>query len=134
MITSADMYSLWTEPFSPGSGFSGSWTEGANMQFIGPNPDGSAGTSGMDSVIRKADYPHLIEIEHLGQILNGVVDRTSDQVKAWLPAFEIYRLTDLGSGHTRMEVEMDAVEEYADMFNESWPAALQVLKELSEGR
>ncbi len=45
--------------------------------------------------------------------------------------YENYTLTDV-DGKTQLEVDLDSEEEYADMFDEMWPKALEKLKELAE--
>jgi hypothetical protein len=35
-------------------------------------------------------------------------------------------------GGTQLDIEVDTLDEFRDMFGESWPRALQKLKELAE--
>jgi hypothetical protein len=51
--------------------------------------------------------------------------------KEWTPAYENYSLTKIGND-IKFEVNMDAAENFVDMFNEMWPKALKKLKEIAE--
>lgn len=124
-------YALWTTPFNPGgSTYEGSWEQGSEIRFIGPDPE-TGEKGGMLSRIAENRPHQFISIEHIGIIKNGVVDTTSDEVKQWTPAFENYTFTEKDGG-TEVLVEMDINEEHKAMFEDMWPKALQVLKELSE--
>jgi hypothetical protein len=68
---------------------------------------------------------------HLGEVKNGVEDVTSEKVKDWAGAQENYRLIDL-AGKTELQVEADIASDYAAMFREMWPKALDKVKQLSE--
>ena len=122
-------YREWTRPFRDGCYYEGSWKKGSEIRFLAPTDDG--GEAGMFSRI-KENIPHqFISIEHIGLIMNGEVDTTSDEVKKWTPSFENYTFTDLGSG-TELRVDMQIEDEYVTMMNDTWPNALKVLKKLCE--
>lgn len=122
-------YREWTRPFRDGSYYEGSWKKGSEIRFLAPTDDG--GEAGMLSRI-KENIPHqFISIEHIGLVVNGEVDTTSDEVKKWTTSFENYTFKDLGTG-TELKVDMQVEEEYVSMMNETWPDALKVLKGLCE--
>jgi hypothetical protein len=73
----------------------------------------------------------ILHIEHIGMINNGVEDTTSEEVKKWSPSHENYTFADKDGG-TELSVDMDVADEYKTMFEEMWPKALQLLKELVE--
>ncbi len=123
-------YREWTTAFNPGSYYKGDWSQGSKILFLGPNPDGS-GEGGMVSRIQENRQYEFISIEHLGIIQNGVEDTTSEEVKKWTPAFENYTFTEKDGG-TEVSVDMDVADEYKGMFEDMWPKALQILKELVE--
>lgn len=123
-------YRQWTAAFNPGSYFKGSWDEGSKIIFLGPNPDGT-GEGGMISRIAENRLHEFISIEHLGMIKDGVEDTTSDMVKQWTPAFENYTLQE-SAGATELLIDIDVPDDYKIMFEDMWPRALQLLKELAE--
>jgi hypothetical protein len=122
-------YRIWTEAFAKGSHYSGSWNKGSKIHFLGPNEQGIMG--GMVSRIKENRMHEYISIEHLGMVLDGKEDTTSDEVKQWAGSLENYTFKDK-NGTTELLVDMDINEEYKEMFENMWPKALQKLKELSE--
>jgi uncharacterized protein YndB with AHSA1/START domain len=122
-------YRQWTKPFHEASYFEGSWDQGAEIHFLADTGDGN--TSGMYARIKENRYPEYISIEHLGTISNGVVDTTSDEVKAWAPAYENYTLKEV-NGQTRVSIDMMGDDDTAAMLAGMWPKALDILKELCE--
>ena len=122
-------YRHWTEAFSPGSHFVGSWDKGSKILFLGPNEQGIMG--GMVSRIKENRKHEYLSIEHLGVVNDGKEDTTSDAVKQWAGSLENYTFKDK-NGNTEVLVDMDINDDYKDMFNDMWPKALQKLKEISE--
>lgn len=133
-LFSKDTYKEWTKPFSPTPGtesrFEGDWSEGSKILFLGTDENGK-NEGGMVSRIAKNVPNEYLSIEHLGIVTNGVEDTTSEQAKAWAPAFENYTLTEKDGG-TELAIDVDFVEEQMPNFGEMWEKALQKLKELSE--
>lgn len=119
-------YRIWTSPFGEGSYFSGSWEKGSKIQFLGPGGD-----AGMTSVIAENNPYEYVSIRHLGEISNGVEDTTSEKVKAWAPAYENYSFTE-AAGETTLSVSLDTLPEWEQFMVETYPKALNLLKELCE--
>lgn len=124
-------YREWTKPFNSSSCYEGSWEEGSEIKFLGVDKDGNPNAGGMYSRIKTNRPYEYISIEHLGFIVNGVVDTTSEEVKKWTPAFENYTFKEKAGG-TEVSVELDIADEHKAEFEKMWPEALQILKELSE--
>ncbi len=122
-------YREWTTAFSEGSYYKGSWEKGSKILFLGPDPT-TGKEGGMVSRIAENIPYECISIEHLGMVADGLEDTTSEAVKKWLPAFENYTFTEK-DGKTEVSVDIDTVEEYAQMFEDTWPKALQKLKEIA---
>lgn len=122
-------YEKWTAEFNPTSTFEGGWNKGDKIYFIGTGEDGKKG--GMVSRIAENIPNQFISIAHLG-ILDGETEITEGpQVEAWSGALENYTFSE-ADGVTTVTVETDTGEDYADYFNETWPKALRVLKDLCE--
>ena len=119
-----------TYAFNPGSYYKGDWSKGSKMLFLGPNPENGE-EGGMVSRIAENKPYEFISIEHLGIVKNGIEDTTSEEAKKWTPAFENYTFEEV-NGTTRLLVDTDSEESYAEMFNNMWPEALQKLKNLAE--
>ena len=122
-------YRIWTEEFMPGSYYDGDWNKGSKILFLGPGNDGKVG--GMVSRIKDNRLYEYISIEHLGEVVDGIEDTTSDRVKDWAGALENYTFIDKND-KTELIVDMDINEEFKEMFEGMWPKALQKLKELCE--
>ena len=124
-----ETYRQWTSVFAEGSHAETDWQEGSRALFLSPEGDG------MVSRIAK-NIPHeYLSIEHLGMIENGVEDTESEKVKQWQGVHENYTLTEAGGGtDVLIELEIDEQSEYKDMFEETWPKALEKLKEIAESR
>lgn len=125
VIFTTETYREWTSVFHPGSYFAGEWKTGATMRFLTPEGDG------MIAEIAQARPFALMSIKLLGCIRNGVEDTTSEQARAWTPAFENYTLVGVGDD-TRLTVQVDVAPEHEAWMNDIWPRALASLKALCE--
>ena len=120
-----DTYRTWTAAFCEGSRYEGSWEQGAEIRFLGPSGDG------MVSEIAENQPRQFVSIRHLGTIEQGVEDTTSEKVRAWTPAYENYRFTDVPGG-CRVTVTLDTVADYEQFMRDTFPKALALLKQLCE--
>ena len=75
----------------------------------------------------------FLSLEHLGVVKDGVEDTTSDEVKQWAGARENYTLRE-NDGRVTLTIDMDTADDYKKYFEDTWPKALAVLKDLSERR
>lgn len=122
-------YPLWTEVFYPGSNIKGSWEKGKKVYFIGQNEQGN--NDGMVSEIAEMKPHEFISIKHIGFLQNGVEDTESPAIKAWAPTYENYSLTEV-DGKTEFTLDLDADDSYYEYFKETWPKAMDKLKEVAE--
>jgi uncharacterized protein YndB with AHSA1/START domain len=121
-------YREWTEVFSPGSSYEGSWEKGSKIKFVGPDENGKMG--GMSSEIAESNPYEFVSAHHIGVVVDGVEDTTSEEAKKW-NGYENYTFKDL-DGKTELTVDMDMNEEGVEYMSEAWPKALQKLKEIAE--
>lgn len=119
-------YRAWTSVFGPGSHAQTDWNKGSKVLFLGD------GGSGMVSMIEDKVPNEFMSFKHLGEVKDGVEDVESERVKQWAGAHENYTLKD-ENGKTLLTVDMDINDEYAEMFNNLFPKALDKVKELAEG-
>lgn len=120
-----ETYRQWTSAFMEGGYYEGSWEEGSSIRFLGP--DGS----GMSSVIAENRPNEFISIRHIGIIKDGVEDTESEEARKWAPAYENYTLSQVGQS-TKVEIDMDITPEYERIMTETWPRALEKLRQISE--
>jgi len=124
-----DTYKQWTTAFNPTSDFEGSWDKGAKIYFTGINQNGEK--EGMVAEIAENIPNKYISIRHYGILDKGKEVTEGPAVEGWAGSFENYTFEDLGS-KTLLKVDVDTNEEYLEYFDEAWPKALQILKEISE--
>jgi hypothetical protein len=128
-ITNKSTYEKWTAEFNPTSTYEGSWNKGDKMYFIGTDENGKRG--GMIAEIAENKPSQFVSIRHYG-ILDGEKEITSgEQVEKWAGGHENYTFNE-NNGVTIVKVEVDTMEEYMDYFNNTWPNALNKLKEIAE--
>ena len=121
----AETYKAWASAFCEGTYYTGSWAEGARIQFLAPSGDG------MTSVIVQNKPFEFVSIRHLGMIENGVEDTSSDKVRAWAPAYENYRFSDDPAG-CKLVVTLDTAPDWEQYMLDTFPKALALLKSLCE--
>lgn len=124
-------YEQWTKYFNPdgGSSFEGDWSPRSTMRFVGASEDGKV--SGMLSRVQEQRPGERVHVEHIGLVVDGREDTTSDFVREWVPAHEIYTFTPVEGG-TELAVQVDVADAQAGEFAAIWPKALATLKELVE--
>ena len=120
-----DTYRQWTSAFAEGSYAETDRKQGSKVLFL----DGNG--RGMVSRIAENRPNEYMSIEHLGEIIDGVEDTTSDKIKEWAGAHENYTLKKI-DGKTELTIDMDINEEFKEMFEGMWPKALKNLKSLCE--
>jgi uncharacterized protein YndB with AHSA1/START domain len=116
-------YKQWTSAFGEGLYFEGSWQKGQRMRFMTPEGHG---------VISEIAENKFLSVRHIGYIVNGIEDTSSEAIRAWAPAYENYTFTATPKG-TKLIVEQDMTDEFESMV-ETWPKALAKLKTLCERR
>jgi hypothetical protein len=122
-----ESYTQWTSPFCEGSYYEGSWKEGSRILFLAPNGEG------MVAEIAENRPHECVSIRHLGEFKGGVEDTTSEAVRAWAPAYEKYIFTETKDG-TEVTVEVETLPDYEQYMLETYPKALNILRELCEAK
>ncbi len=122
-------FKQWTSVFNPASHYVGSWEKGSSIHFLGCDEKGNTG--GMISVIRENIPNRFVSIEHIGMIENGESILSGPKVEPWAGAHENYEYTEK-DGITTVKVSVDIGSGFDDYFNETYPKALEKLKEICE--
>ncbi len=120
-----DTYNKWTSVFSEGSHAVTDWKEGSEVLFL------SGEGEGMYSTIARKIPNEVMSFQHLGVVKGNKKMPQDAETKQWAGAKENYYLKGTGD-ETELVVEMDITEQYEDYFKDTFPKALDVVKELSE--
>lgn len=122
-------YEYWTAAFNPTSSYEGSWDQGSKIYFVGQDENGKRG--GMVSEIVENKLAVFVSIKHYGFLDGDTEITTGEQVEKWAGGHENYSYQER-NGITTVTVEMDVIDEYLDFFNNTYPVALDKLKERAE--
>ena len=122
-------YSEWTSEFSHTSHFIGSWEKGSTIHFMGTDEHGNMG--GMISKVKENIPNKFVSLQHVGMIQNGKEITTGEEVEIWVGATENYTITRTDNA-TLFAVDSDSNQEFKSYFYETWPKALNKLKEICE--
>jgi hypothetical protein len=128
-ITSKSTYEQWTSLFNPTSTFEGSWDKGSKILFIGVDEKGEKG--GMVSKIAENIPNRFVSIQHYGLLKGDKEITEGPEVEKWANGFENYTF-DENNGTTTVTVDLDTSEEFSGYMNETYPKALDKLKEICE--
>lgn len=122
-------YEQWTKAFNPTSGKLGNWEPGSIMQFVGIDENGKKG--GMISKVQENTPNQKVILCHVGMISGGKEIWEGPMIDSWKGAMEIYSFTgnDL---KTELIVELDTDPDFESYFSETYPLALQKLKDICE--
>jgi hypothetical protein len=115
-------YRQWTAAFTEGSFYQGNLEEGSIVKFLDPN------NNGMYSRVEKNIPNKEIKFLHLGEIYEGV-----EAPQDWGEATESYLLEETENG-TILKSEIQTPDEFKEFFEEKFPKALEVIKNLSQNQ
>jgi uncharacterized protein YndB with AHSA1/START domain len=122
-----ETYVQWAGVSWPGSSYHGEWKKGSSIRFTGE--EGGGGTL---AEITELEPYSRVAADHVAVLLeDGSEDRESDMAKGWIGTTEAYTFTG-ENGSTKLDVEITTAPEWASMFDEGWPKALEALKQLAE--
>ncbi len=117
-------YMQWTSAFHTGSYAKSDWKMGSKIQFLSP------GGKGMFSAIEFLEPNQKMVFKHLGEIKDYQEQPIEDSA-SWSGSKETYTLTET-NGVTKLVVGVDFPHEMESYFNEAFPKALAIVKELAE--
>lgn len=115
-------YMQWTSAFMKGSFYEGDLEEGSIVKFLDPN------NNGMYSRVEKNIPNQEIIFLHLGEIYDGV-----EVAEDWGEATESYILEETENG-TTLQCEIKTSTEFKSFFEEKFPKALGLVKNLAENQ
>ena len=128
-INNKSTYEQWTSLFNPTSTYEGSWDKGNKMLFIGVDEKGEKG--GMVSRIVENNPNRFVSIQHYGLIKADKEITEGPEVEKWANGFENYTFEE-NNGITKVTVELDTTDDFIDYMEQTYPKALDKLKEICE--
>lgn len=128
-LTNKSTYEQWTSVFNPTSTYEGNWSKGSKMLFIGVDESGEKG--GIVSQITEHIPDKYISIRHYGLIQKGVEITEGQDVEKWANGCENYTFEE-SNGFTLVTVDLDVTNDFLEYMNQSYPRALEKLKEICE--
>jgi len=114
-------YRKWTSVFSEGSYAVSDWKEGSEILFL------STEGHGMYAKIHKLVPNEYMAFKHLGEIKENKKQPPAD----YGDGLETYTLKE-ENGKTTLRADLDAPDDFAAYFEETFPKALALVKDLSE--
>lgn len=128
-----ETFKQWTAVFNPssdfeGGGVEGNWKKHSKILFVGTDENGKRG--GMIGYIRENTPNQYVSIEYVG-VLDGEREITTGPEAADWQGFENYTFED-HNGSTTVVVDVDVNDQMTDYFRETYPKALEKLKEICE--
>jgi len=128
-----ETFKQWTAVFNPssdveGGGVEGGWEKNSKILFIGTDKQGKR--EGMVGYIRENIPNQYVSIEYVG-ILDGDNEITEGPIAEDWQGFENYTFED-HNGSTKVTVDIDVNDEMVAYFKETYPKALDKLKEICE--
>jgi hypothetical protein len=122
-LWSKETYTKWTEQFCEGSYYIGELIEGSRIHFLSPNGQG------IFSDVETFKENEVVNFKHLGEMKDNMEIPVTGDVSQWSGCHEIYMLTE-HNGKTHLKVEVDVVKEFVDYMKQTWPIAINKLKEI----
>lgn len=127
-IMDKSVYPDWAKAWGEGMTYEGTWKMGEAISFL---DDLRGGTKAVIEDMRPHEY---IKMKHVAMVdsQNIEVEAADESMKKWIGSQENYYFKEVNENQTTFEVEMVVDESFQQMFDETWPKALQYFKEVSE--
>jgi len=122
-------YKQWTSVFCSTSDVEGTWAEGEKIMFVAINKEGKR--EGMLGRVKAYEPEHFVSVEYYG-VLDGDQEITEGEVAAgFRDMYENFSFEPNGSG-TNVSVDVDVEDGFKAYLLETYPKALDRLKEICE--
>lgn len=120
-----DDYTTWTTPFAEGCYYENeSFSEDSAINFLAPSGDG------MISKIVSLKPNEYVAFEHLAMKMNGVESafKEENDTHNYIESYELIE----NDGKITLIAKVDTLEPWVESMNNSFPKALEIIKQLSE--
>lgn len=124
------IYNDWAKAFSPGSTYKidSEWKKGAHIIFYDPTNKG-----GTKVIVEVFEPYKQVLVKHIDMVdVDGKSTELDDIMKKWIGSTEEYRFIEDDDTNTTLEITIQTDEAFQDMFDDSWPKALELFKAICE--
>ena len=128
-LKSKSTYEQWTSQFNPTSTYDGNWNKGSKILFVGTDEKGEKG--GMVSEVVENIPDQYVSVRHYGLVKDDKEITEGPEVEKWAGGIENYTFED-NNGTTEITVDLDATDDFVEYMNQTYPKALEKLKENCE--
>lgn len=127
-LTDKSVYPDWAKAWGDGMKYEGEWKKGGYMSYF---DNSQGGTKVIFEDLRPNEY---IKAKHIAMVNpdNIEVELSDDMMKKWIGSLEEYYFKEEGDHATKLEIIMTVDEAFQEMFDNSWPKALNYFKEVCE--
>jgi len=131
VMTDSTSFTDWTHSFGASSSYIGNWEKDSKIIFLSNNDEGYG--QGMVSHIINHIPNELISIEHRGMVKDGLEIMEGEEVDSFKGSRESYSISNDGT-KTTVTIKTDVFIAPDSFFIQTWPMALQRIKELAEAQ
>jgi hypothetical protein len=128
-LSNKSTYEQWTAVFNPTSSYEGTWDKGSKILFVGVDEKGEKG--GIVSKIVENIPQQFVSIQHVGLVQAEKEITEGLDVEKWANGMENYTFEE-NKGNTTLTVDLDTTDDFVAYMNQTYPKALEKLKELCE--
>ncbi|MBK9637091.1 MAG: SRPBCC domain-containing protein [Bacteroidetes bacterium] len=133
-IDNKSTYEQWTALFNPTSTYEGTWVKGSKILFVGVDEKGEKG--GMVSKAVEIIPNRFVSIQHYGLVKANKEITEGPEVDKWANGLENYTFEENKGPDsyrgTLLTVDLDTTEDFIEYMNDTYPKALEKLKEICE--
>ena len=127
-IMDKSVYADWAKAWGPDVTYQGEWKIGGTISFFDKTQGGTK------IVIEDMKDGEYIKAKHIAMVNPEAVEveLTDDMMKKWIGSLEEYYFKKDSEQQTTLEIVLQVDEAFQEMFDGTWPKALEYFKEICE--
>ena len=127
-ITDKSVYPDWAKAWGDGMTYEGEWKKGGFLSYF---DNSQGGTKVVFEEFRPNAY---IRAKHIAMVDqdNNEVELTDKTMEKWIGSLEEYFFKKESDQITKLEIVMTVDKVFQEMFDTTWPKALQYFREVCE--
>lgn len=127
-IIDKSVYPDWAKAWGEGMTYEGKWEEGATISFFDQTQGGTK------VIINELKPSEAIKATHIAMVnpQNIEIELADEMMKKWIGSKEEYYFNKIDELHTELEIVIVTDAAFQEMFDGTWPKALEFFKEICE--